>query len=151
MQVVTMAGKEVRSLRFELPELVGKTKTVYQKSVPSKMTIWTWVGIGAAGALGIGATITRIMATRSANELSDMRFVGTPVSSEVQDQQSKTDHLALTTDILAGAAIVTLGAMLVWTFARPDSPLQFDSEPQAKRSCVRPIVRLGTVGFVGEF
>ncbi len=56
-QVVTMAGKEVRSLSFELPELVGKTKTVYQKSVPSKMTIWTWVGIGAADALGIGATI----------------------------------------------------------------------------------------------
>lgn len=153
-QVVTVAGQDTRKMSFELPELTGETKTVYQKETPSKMTTWSWVGIGAAGALGIGATITGIMATSASDDLSEMSYVGSQPTKEVEDQQSKVENLALTTDILAGAAIVTLGTTLVWTFARPDPPPEFDSEPppeEAKRPRVQPMIGLGTVGLTGEF
>lgn len=152
-QVVTIAGQELRKLSFELPEVKGETKTIYQKESPSKMTTWSWVGIGAAGALGIGATITGIMATGASEDLSEMRYVGSTPTPEIEDQQSKVDNLALTTDILAGAAIVTLGTTLVWTFARPDPPPEFDAQPppEAKRPTIQPMVGLGSVGVVGEF
>ena len=152
-QAVTIAGQELRKLNFELPELAGETKTIYQKETPSKMTTLSWVGIGAAGALGIGATITGIMATNASEDLSNMTYVGSTPTTEVTDQQSKVDNLALTTDILAGAAIVTLGTTLILTFARPDPAPEFDSEsaPAAKRPSVQPMVGLGTVGFIGEF
>ena len=153
-QVVTVAGQEVRKLNFDLPELTGETKTIYQKETPSKMTTWSWVGIGAAGALGIGASITGIMASNASDELSDMSYVGNQPTAEIEDQQSKVDNLALTTDILAGAAIVTLGTTLIWTFSRPDPPPEFDSQPppeNAKRPNVQPMIGLGTVGLTGEF
>jgi hypothetical protein len=152
-QAVTVAGQELRKLSFDLPELAGETRTVYQKETPSKMTTWSWVGIGAAGALGIGATITGIMATGASEDLSNMTYVGTTPTKEIDDQQSKVKNLALTTDILAGAAIVTLGTTLIWTFARPDPPPEFDSEPspQAKRPALQPMIGFGSVGLTGEF
>jgi hypothetical protein len=153
-QAVTIAGQELRKLNFELPELAGETRTIYQKETPSKMTTWSWVGIGAAGALGIGATITGIMATGADEDLSNMTFVGTTPTSEIKDQQSKVDNLALTTDILAGAAIITLGTTLIWTFSRPDPAPEFDNQPppaEAKRPFVQPMIGLGSVGFTGEF
>jgi len=153
-QAITVAGQELRKLNFDLPELVGETRTVYQKESPSKMTTWSWVGVGVAGALGIGATITGIMAMNADEDLSNMTFVGGTPDSKIKDQQSKVDNLALTTDILAGAAIVTLGTTLVWTFARPDAPPEFDSEPppaEAKRPFIQPMIGLGSIGVTGEF
>lgn len=151
-QVVTLAGQEVKQLKVQLPELVGETRTIMQKEQPSKMTTWSWVGLGAAGALGIGAAITGVMATNASDDLSNMTFVGSEPTTKIEDQQSKVDNLALTTDILAGAAVITLGTTLIWTFARPDPAPEFDEQPAAaKAPRLQPMLGLGNVGLRGEF
>ncbi|MCU0690144.1 MAG: PEGA domain-containing protein [Polyangiaceae bacterium] len=152
-QAVTVAGQEVRSLKFDLPALARETKAVHQRESASKMTTWSWVGVGAAGALGLGAAITGIMTTNASDDLSEMSYVGSTPSDEIKDQQAKVDNLALTTDILAGAAIVALGTTLFLTFSRPDAPREFDAEkqPAAKHPRIQPMVGLESVGLTGEF
>jgi len=149
-RIVDIGGQETEQVKVDLQPLVGETRTVITDR-PSKMTTWSWVGLGAAGAFGIGAAVTGVMANNASDDLSNMSYIGTAPSSQVKTQQDKVKSRALTTDILAGAAIVTLTTTLVWTFARPDPAPHVDQEPVAKRPSILPAVGLGAVGLQGEF
>lgn len=153
-RVVEVAGRELKTVNIELPAVAGEVRTVYeQQDKPSKMTAWSWVGVGAAGALGVGATISGIVALRSSNRLKDMSYVGVEPSQAIKDEQKKVKNLALTTDVLAGAAIVTLATTLIVTFTRPDpDPVQDTKKATAHHQLtLRPSLGLGSVGLVGDF
>lgn len=153
-RVVAVAGRELKTLNIELPVVVGEVRTVYEpQEKPSKMTAWSWVGVGAAGALGVGAAISGLVALRSSSRLKGMSYVGTEPSQSVKDEQRKVKNLALTTDVLVGAAVVTLATTLVVTFTRPDpDPVQDNNEVTARHELtLLPSIGPGIVGLVGEF
>ena len=78
-----------------------------------------WVGTGA---LAAGALTTGILALGASSTLSDERGkrAGETSRSALDDAESKTKTLALVTDLLAGAAIVTGGlALYVTLTAKP--------------------------------
>jgi hypothetical protein len=114
---------------------------------PSKFTTLSYVGLGAAGALAIGAGVTGFMALGASKDLKDQPFVGDEPSSEVKDQQSKVKTLALTTDVLAGAAIVTAGVTLYLTLSRTPKA----EAPAASVKEVRVGVRPGGAMLEGRF
>ena len=101
--------------------------------------------------VGIGAAVTGIYANKASDDLSGMSYVGTTPSPAIKSQRDKVKSRALTTDILAGAGIVTLATTLVWTFARPDPAPEVDQKPAARRPTMQPTVGLGSVGLQGEF
>ena len=150
---VTVAGQEQYSLTFELPLIAAAVDTAVPAATTSRMTVWSWVGIGAAAALGAGATVTGISALGAESSFSEMAYFGSAPDKRIKDQQRKIDNLALTTDILAGAAILTLGTTLVLTFTRDLSP-KAESRPtpeKASRGFIQPSIGIGSIGFSGAF
>lgn len=150
--VVEVAGGETKKVNIDLLVLKGETRTVITE-VPSKWTVWSWVGVGAAGALAAGATVTGLLANKASDDLKDIKFVGTEPSKEAEDKQSSVKNLALTTDILATAAVVTFGMTLVLTYARPTPvPTSTTTEKkEAKAFSMQPQLGLGHIGLRGEF
>lgn len=113
---------------------------------PSRMTTLSYVGFGAAGALAIGAGVTGFMAQRASKDLSNMEFVGATPSPEVEDQRSKVKRLALTTDVLAGAALATFGVTLYLTLSRTPTREQAPAAAQLHLS-----IAPGSLGLGGTF
>lgn len=113
---------------------------------PSRMTTLSYVGFGAAGALAIGAGVTGFLAQRASKDLSNMEFVGATPSPEVEDQRSKVKRLALTTDVLAGAALATFGVTLYLTLSRTPTREQAPAAAQLHLS-----IAPGSLGLGGTF
>jgi len=147
-QVVEVSGGEVKKVVINLPLLQGTSRTVNVET-PSRLTTLTWVGLGATGALAIGATVTGLLANKASSDLKSMQFVGNTPTPEVEDKQSSVKTLALTSDILSGAAIATFATTMILTFARPaQAPVP---TKEARGPTVRPAFGLGTVSLSGEF
>lgn len=89
---------------------------------PSKFTTLSWVGLGSAGVLAIAATGTGVAALGASNDLKKESYGTDAPSSAAKDQQSKVRTLALATDLLAGAAVVTTGITLYLTLSRDPKP-----------------------------
>jgi hypothetical protein len=80
-----------------------------------------WIGWAATGALAAGAGVTGVLALVSAGQLGDARYAGPDrrpaADSEVRALGEQVDALAVATDVLAAAAVVSLGVTLVLTFS----------------------------------
>jgi hypothetical protein len=77
-----------------------------------------WAGWAITGVLAVGATVTGVMALGASQDLKDKRGQPNVGSSALEDASGKSKTLALTTDILAGAAIVAGGISLYLTLQR---------------------------------
>lgn len=75
-----------------------------------------------------------------------MEFVGATPSPEVEDQRSKVKRLALTTDVLAGAALATFGVTLYLTLSRTPTREQAPAAAQLHLS-----IAPGSLGLGGTF
>jgi PEGA domain len=70
-------------------------------------------GIVVTGGLTVGAVITGVLALGAQSDLATQRTSPAATRDSLDSAQSKTKGLALATDILAGGAIVSLGATLI--------------------------------------
>lgn len=133
---IRAAGGEKVSLSFDLRD--NKAVVSNQQPVapvrpiapppeekPSKFTTLSWIGLGAAGALAIGGTVTGIAALGASSDVKNGSFAGTTVPDDLQSSQSTARALSLTTDILLVAAVATAGVTLYLT-------LTHDPKPKAK-------------------
>ncbi len=117
---------------------------------PSKFTTLSWVGLGVAAGFAIGAGVTGAMAMGASKDLESERFVGDTPNGSAADQQSKVKTLALVTDVLIGAAIVTAGITIGLTLSRDPKP-----EPQTGKlprvTDLKVGVGLGSISLGGAF
>jgi hypothetical protein len=83
-----------------------------------------WGGWALAGSLAIAAGVTGALAYSSSRELSDERNQQGASRPELDRRSNEVRDLALATDILAGAALVSAGVTLVATLTRsaPKAP-----------------------------
>jgi PEGA domain len=86
-----------------------------QRHPPSR-TLPT-IGWAVTGGLTAGAVVTGILALGASSSLKTERTSGTATRDDLEGAKSKTQTLALATDILAGCAIVTGGLSLYFTLA----------------------------------
>ncbi len=149
-QMVDVAGATVTNVDVNLMELKGSERTIIvREGTSSRMTLYSWIGVGAAGVLALSATFTGLKANSASKDLQDMRYAGPNPSPALEDQQSEVKSYALVTDILAGAAIVTLGTTLVWTFVRPTVSSSTEAEPPPKTTGL--VLGPRGVAWKGEF
>ena len=120
-RIVEVAGTD--SMRVELPlaDPTGKP-TVVVESRPSKWTTLSTVGVGLAAAFAVGAGVTGIAAWNASKDLEDQKFVGATPSREFDDKSSRVRTLSIASDVLLGAAVLTLGTTLVLTVIRSPAP-----------------------------
>ena len=81
-----------------------------------------WLGWALTGAFAAGATVTGVLALSANSSLESDRGNLDVSASEVSSQASKVQTLAIVTDCLAGAALITGGISLWLTLRSPAEP-----------------------------
>lgn len=118
-QSFEVAGAETRTVQVHLVE-VRATAAIPTTPAAEPWHRWTtlsWVGLGAAAAMGVGAGVTGVLAYRDASDVRDSSRGG-PVDGDVRDRSVRAKSLALASDVLVGAAAVTAGVTLTLTLVR---------------------------------
>jgi hypothetical protein len=111
-----------------------------------------WV---VTGGLAAGAVVTGVLALGASSDLKTQRTSGTATQDDLAGAKSKTQTLALVTDILTGCAVVAGGITLYFTIAGGSSS---DAKPAATPPAgafYKPIVKVGVtpggVSVLGTF
>jgi hypothetical protein len=124
---VDIAGADALTVELELSVVSAEgprddaSPGAPRPAEPSRWTTLSWVGVGTAGALGVGAAVTGVVALNRSNQLSSTQYVVTP-DDHATSLRSQVKTLALASDVLSVAAVATLGATLVWTFTHRPAP-----------------------------
>jgi hypothetical protein len=119
-QTIFVAGGEAQTVPLDLVDAVaaptGSRATTERPPTapPSRWTTLSFVGLGASLALAVGAGITGGLALGASSDLEKQRYAGPP-SDEAKSLQSRVSALRLTSDLLTGGALVTLGVTLYFT------------------------------------
>jgi len=130
-RVVRLAGGEEQAVTLDFEEnkaaavaATGPTGSQAPAQEPHGLGAGFWVtGIGAL-ALGAGAGVTGYLALKTQDDRNqDLKRLGvTP--GELNDSRDKAKTLALTTDILGGAAVVCAGIATVLLITHDSGPTQ---------------------------
>lgn len=72
-----------------------------------------WIGYTVAGLFAAGGAVTGALAISSSSDLKKMSFAGATPPSALDSASSKTKTMAIASDVLLGAAVVSLGVTLV--------------------------------------
>ena len=134
----------VESEAAPAPVIVQAAAT-QQKEEPSRFTKWSWAGVGAAGALAVGATITGIAALNASDDVKKGRFAGATPPADLESSSSAARALSITTDVLIVASAATLGTTLALTFLWPKK------ETEKKSATVDLQLRGAGAALVGSF
>ncbi|HEU4539237.1 MAG TPA: PEGA domain-containing protein [Polyangiaceae bacterium] len=132
-QSLEVAGAEVRSLTIHLVQAPAPSVVVQPAVAPEPWHRWTtlsWVGLSAAGVLGIGAAVTGSLAYRDASDVRDSANEG-PVDGDVRDRSARAKNLALASDVMLGAAVLTAGLTLTLTLVRSPPSAETSSTASA--------------------
>lgn len=113
------------------------------------------VGWVITGGLAAGAVVTGVLALGASSDLKALRTGQTPTRDGLESAQSKTQTLALVTDILTGCAVVAGGVSLYFTVAGGSSTDAGPSAMKAARAPSRPTLDMGVtpggVTLLGTF
>jgi tetratricopeptide (TPR) repeat protein len=83
----------------------------------SRWTTLSWIGLGTSAALAAGAGVTGVFALGASNDVRDSRYaLDTGPSKQMLADRDRAKALAVTSDVLLGASVVTLVATLVYTY-----------------------------------
>jgi hypothetical protein len=137
-RLVRLAGSEelALTLDFEAPRapLVAATAPRAPRSEVQGLGAGFWVSALSAVALGAGAGVTGYLTLRAQDENEDERNKLGASKSALESSRDDAKSLALTTDILAGAAIVCAGVATVVLLTTPS---------RTERSTVELSLRMG--------
>ena len=123
-------------------------KTIVVREDSPGLSTGFWIGLVSTGALTVGASVTGVMALSARSDLDQELGTYPTTAQRIEDAKSKTETLALTTDILAGAALVS-GAITIYLAAdnKPDDQPSIENKADSVSVDVGP----GTVWLTGSF
>lgn len=138
-RVVDVAGGDSLDIALEVrePTATAPTPSPVRAALvpqePSGGRTAMWVGWTATGALAIGAGVTGFLALRAKNDLNAQQNAFPASAADLGTAQSRMRAFALTTDILAGAAVIAGGVSIYLTL----------TSPKKERGASAPSARLG--------
>lgn len=140
---VEVGGRERITVDLQVPKPQAAAPVTPEPSRPplresSGPSPYVWIGWGTAVALGAGAAVTGILALSQKSDLEAANYVGDTPPEELESDRSSGRTLAITSDVLTAAAVVTAGVSLYFTISTMD-----DGEPPATAS---PAVRSVSLG-----
>jgi hypothetical protein len=148
-----VAGGDTPTIALEL--VPSQQQVVVQNQgpteQPSRFTTLSWVGIGAAGAMAIGAGVTGVLALSASNDLKTTQF------PDATSQANKVKTLRTVSDVLSVVAIGTLTTTLVLTLTRnpqaetAPAPASTPENTTARAPHVDVAVGFGSAALIGTF
>jgi hypothetical protein len=132
--VVALAAGDTSEVRLNLVRIPQGTRLTPAPSVPQarRNTTWLWIGWTTTAATAVAAGITGVLATTQASELADLRNSSWSTQAQRDSVGNRAKNFALTSDILAGAAVLAGVGSLYLT-------LQPGSEPEQRQT---PVTRV---------
>ncbi len=114
---------------------------------------WTTIGWITTGVLAAGATVTGVMAMSASSKLKDKRENEPTPGNVLQDDADSTKQLALTSDILTGAAVVVGGITIISALSGGDGESAQEDDASEPLEPTSVDLRVGPTGFkvVGSF
>ncbi|MFT3771378.1 MAG: tetratricopeptide repeat protein [Minicystis sp.] len=106
-QVIEVAGGDTKKIAIEVPDDAEEEK-------PRSVPVAPWV---VTGVLTAGAVVTGVLALGASNGLKDELSNMPGDAGKISSAHSKAFALGVTTDVLAGAAIVMAGVSIYFTVA----------------------------------
>lgn len=160
---LTAAGGDAKKIALKLaptPEPVATATTVpvvvalpAPPPPPRRSLAPVWIGLAVTGALAVGAGVTGVL-TLGAKRDYDRELGRLPGDADaVASARTHARTLALTTDVLGGAALVSAAVTLV-LYVRASgsaSPPSASLSPPPRRPTFAPYVSLSGVGAVTTF
>lgn len=166
---VTLAGGDTQTARVEVPGApaapTAPTTTTDAPKVEAAPSVGSaapppppaalprpsrtlpYLAIGIGGALGASAGATGFAAMRASDNLEKERFAGPKPSSEADDLRGRTQRLALASDVLAGAAVVSATIGVVLLVLEPKGSTTASIRP----SRLQPFASPSGAGLAGTF
>ena len=92
-------------------------------------TTAAWVGFGAAGAFAVAGTVTGVLAAGKQDDVRSRVYTGDQPPNDLVEDQRTAHRLAVATDVLLAASLVTAGATLYFTLTQESEP-----QPGASRN-----------------
>jgi hypothetical protein len=109
-KIVELAGGDARKVALILPD----DAPAGPEAAPAKVPVAPWV---VTGVLAAGAVVTGVLALGASSQLKTDLTTGGITQGTLSSDHSKTFALALTTDLLIGAAVVAGGISIYFTAA----------------------------------
>jgi len=165
-RAVTLAGMDEVKIEFELPEeptavtggtnpAIRERETIIERDRASS---YVWVPWLITGALAAGATVAGIFALSASDDLDTER--GTPAAdgqtpeqkqAAIDDAESKVRSLAITTDVLAGSAVIAGAIAIIYTISDATSAPKKSGSSNQSRRFIGVGAGPGSVTVVGKF
>ena len=120
-RTVDVAGQDTSKLEIALPTLRGPdaaTSALPPAADENKhsMTTLSWLGYGLGAGLLAGAGVTGALALGPASDVRNKLYANDAAASS---DRSKANNLALVSDVLLGAGVITVVVTTVFTFIVP--------------------------------
>lgn len=136
-----LAGAERIAVVFRLEKVPEQPLFLEAKRESPR---WVWTSWSAAGALGVAAAATGIVAYQQAQKLDDLKDTPNVLGNDITSTAQRARSFAIVSTVLTGAAVVAGGAGLYFTIRYAGS-----SRRDQKRAVVTP--GLGSLSLSGEF
>ncbi len=157
---LTAAGGDKKKIALTVvptPVVVAKVITVVPPpaapAVPPRQRSLTpvWLGLAVTGGLAAGAGVTGVL-TLGAKSNYDKELGRLPGNADaVAKARTSERTLALVTDVLGGAAIVSAAVTVVLYLGASGGPPSAAVSPSASRPTLTPYVGLTSIGAVASF
>jgi hypothetical protein len=149
-KTITIAGGETQTVDLQIdlsvkpppPDLPPPPN----KPIAEPKTSYAWVGWLVTGVLAAGAIGTGSVALVQNADVNDTPYTGATVPEDLDSKRSTVTALAVTTDVLIGAAVLTAGISLYFTIRDSKS----DEAPEAATSTALRVSPNGLT-VVGSF
>lgn len=120
-RTVDVAGQD--TLKVDVPLIALRGPEAATSNVPAPkaenrhaMTTWSWIGYGVGAGLLAGGGVTGAMALGPASDVRSKLYTS---EADADSDRSKAKNLALVSDVLLAAGIVTVAATTILTFVVP--------------------------------
>ena len=121
-RILDVAGTDSIRVELDLPlihdEAQAPVAAPQMRAIPPRMTTYSWIGVGAAGATALTGGVMGVLALRASASLKSADFVGTNVTPEMQSSSAKIKTFRTLCDVSLGVSVVTLAATLALTYLR---------------------------------
>ncbi|NUP10845.1 MAG: hypothetical protein HOW73_32780 [Polyangiaceae bacterium] len=121
-QTLTVAGGDERTIDLTVKVEISKPPPVTAPVTKvEEGPSYVWAGWLVSGLLGAGAIATGSVALVQRSDLDDKAYFGTEPPADLEDQKSRVTGLAIATDVLIGAAVLSAGVTLYFTIKESSS------------------------------
>ncbi len=88
----------------------------------SEIPTAAWVGFGVAGAFAVAGTVTGVLAASKQDDVRSRVYTGDQPPNDLVEDQRTAHRLAVATDVLLAASLVTVGTTLYFTLTGESEP-----------------------------